>query len=80
MKEPRHNTTVKVPLSVSSEEPVVVAQTDQDVGEEHFQNDKPVRSSTTLIVALSVASVFVVVVMVPAIMFVILIHQRRQRR
>ena len=80
MTEPHRTTTVKVPLSVSSEEPVVAAQTDQDVGEEHFQDDKPVRVSTTLIVALSVASVFVVLVMVPASMFAIFIHQRKQRR
>ena len=75
-----HTTTGKVPLSVSSEEPVVAAQIDEDVGEEHFQNGKPVHSSATLIVALSVASVFVVVVMVPAIMVVIFIHQQKQRR
>ena len=80
MKEPHRTTTVKVPLSVSSEEPVVAAQTDQDVGEEHFQHDKPVRLSTTLIVALSVTFAFVVAVMVPIIMLVIFLHQRKQRR
>ena len=80
MKEPHRTTTVKVPLSVSSEEPVVAAQTDQDVGEEHFQHDKPVRLSTTLIVALSVTFAFVVVVMVPIIMLVTFLHQRKQRR
>lgn len=80
MKEPHPTTSVKVPWSVPSEEPVVAAQTDQDVGEDYFLDDNPVRLSTTSIVVLSVTSVFVVVVMVPVVMFVIFLHQRKQKR
>lgn len=80
MKEPLHTSTAKVPWSVSSQEAVVAAQTDKGVGEKHFPDDEPVHVSTSLIVALSVASVFVVIVMVPAVMFVIFLHQRKQRR
>lgn len=76
-KEPLHTTTAQVPGSLSSQEAVVAAQRDEDVGE---ADDKPVRLSTTLIVTLSVASVLVVIVMVPVTMFVIFLHQRKQRR
>jgi len=80
VKERHHTTTVKTPWSVSSEQPVVVAQTDQLVGEEHFLDDKPVHLSTTSIVVLSVASAFLFIVVVPVVMFVIFLHQRKQRR
>jgi len=76
-KGPLHTTTTQAPGSLSSQEAVVAAQRDEGVGE---ADDKPVRLSTTLIVALSVASVLVVIVMVPVTMFVIFLHQRKQRR
>ena len=74
-KEPLHTTTAQAPGS--SQEAVVAAQRDEDVGE---ADDKPVRLSTTLIVVLSVASVLLVIVMVPITMLVIFLHQRKQRR
>ena len=66
-----NTTTIKVPLSVSYEQPAVAAQAG---GEEYFQDGKPVCLSTSVIVALSVASVIVVVGVV------ILLHRRRKRR
>ena len=79
-KEPRHTTTAQAPWSVSSQEAVAAAQTDKGVGQAHLPDDKPVRLPTPLIVAFSVASVFMVVVMLPVIMFVIFRHQRKQKR
>ena len=77
MKEGHHTTTVKAPWSVSSEQPA--AQTDQVVGEEHFLDDKPVRLSTTSIVILSVASAFLFIVVVPVVVLVNFLQQRKRR-
>lgn len=74
-------TTARVPWSTSSQEAVVVAQTDKDVGQRHYLGHGTVRHvSTTLIVTFSVIAAFMVIVMIPIIMFLFFLRQRRKKR
>ena len=80
MKEPLHTTTLVVPWSVISQEAVVVAQTGKGVGEKNFLPDGPEHVPTSLVIALSITAAFMVIVMVPVIMFLTFLRQWKHKR
>ena len=79
INESLHTTTLRVPWSKVSHETVVLTQRDKNVGETNVDHE-PEHVPTRLVIVFSITAAFLVIVVVPSIMFLLFLVHRKQKR